>query len=367
MPTLDAQRHRAQRAFLDSGAALTLGQAHHCPLTPGQLAALTSDSAHLVRRIDSGLTATIYQLRVDGRDYALKRARAQCLVQNADGQTSFLNELQRRADIDQLARRHGQFERFVPTIYGSLAHGLIVMPWISGQSVVDWDERRLRQLFDSGRELLEHGLFEWDYSPGNLLDDGATLWQYDYGYMYRFDPLCQFNSAGRGADTALFHLAERFETRSFFGWLLGRERELGQDAALAAFRLEKQVALECYERLRANLNERGATPTVLAWLDGIMHAWRVALHGDLATLYLKEGWRSHVMDLDDDLRGQTCTPGTLARCDWLLATLEHHLDALRACDALLHSDVDCDQASLLLRYQGYRAQAQRYQLGGRAA
>jgi hypothetical protein len=360
--TLDAQRHLAQDAFLASGQGLVIGSLDDCPLPPAQLTALTADSPYVVRRIESGLTAYVFQIRVDGRDYALKQARLACLVQNQDGQTSFLNELQRRADIAALTAAAGGFSRIIPALYGALAEGIIVSPWVQGRSDIVWDERTLTQVFDSGRELVENGLFEWDYCPGNLIDDGRQVWLFDFGYNYRFDPLTQFNSAGHGDDVPMFHLAERFETRNFFAYLLTLEQTAGQDAALAAFRQEKRVALATYERLRANLVQRGAVPKVLGWLDGIMAGWRAALAGDLAGLYLKEGWRSHHLDLDDDLRGQTCTPRTLVRCNWLLATLAEHFDALVAEGTLLHADVDCDRATLLTRYQHFRAEAQRFQI-----
>ena len=57
--------------------------------------------------LESGLTARVFQLKLAGAAYALKKARPNCLVQNLDGQTSFLNELQRRAEIDALRQRWG--------------------------------------------------------------------------------------------------------------------------------------------------------------------------------------------------------------------------------------------------------------------
>ena len=48
--------------------------------------------------LDDGLTARVYRVQLAGRDWALKVARRP-VVQNPDGQTSFLNELQRRRDL----------------------------------------------------------------------------------------------------------------------------------------------------------------------------------------------------------------------------------------------------------------------------
>ena len=54
------------------------------------------------------------------------------------------------------------------------------------------------------------------------------------------------------------------------------------------------------------------------------------MRGDLEALYLKEAWRSHWLDLHDDLSGQTCTASTLARIGWLeRTTRERHGDLQR--------------------------------------
>lgn len=362
MPTLDSLRHQAQLAFIASGQDIELGHSGLCPRTPAQLATLEPGGDGVLATLSSGLTAWVHHLQQGGVGYAIKKARPQCLVQNRDGQTSFLNELQRRRDIAEIQARHGGFAGVVPTLYGSLAHGIIVSPWIEGGTVQQWDERKLLQLFDSGAELVRHGLFEWDYCPGNLLDDGRQLWLFDFGYMYRFDPLRQFNSAGMGNDVPQHHLAERFETRNYFAWLLQLEQTQGQDATLAAFRLEKEIALECYLRLRADLNAAGATLDVRDWLDSIIKHWRQALKGELEALYWQEGWRSHRLDLDDDLRGQTCTPLTLARCDWLLDAVTQHHDTLRACGALADETIAPDRRTLLAHYRQLREQAEGFQL-----
>ncbi|MDT9071249.1 phosphotransferase, partial [Escherichia coli] len=86
---------------------------------------------------------------------------------------------------------------------------------------------------------------------------------------------------------------------------------LGSARALAAFRLEKAIALGRYRRWRAELAGRGASPAVLERLDRLIDSWRTALAGSAEALYLREAWRSHRLDLADDLDGQTCTPQTL--------------------------------------------------------
>lgn len=358
----DKERQLNQLAFVASGNDVEVGDRGRLPLPLDVLKRLRGDESFVVARLDGGLTAEVWRLRAAGREWTLKRARARCLVQNVDGETSFLNEIQRRADIEALKAQPGGRERFagcVDTVWGSFREGLLLSPWIAGGAVADWDELRLVQLFALLEELIIAGLFEWDLCPGNLLDDGAIR-MFDFGYMYRFDPLTEFNSNGREAP--LFHAAERFETRNYFASLLDLEEGRGTQAALAAFALEKRVAGACYERLIARLAERGAAPAVLEWLRGFVEAWGRAQGDGLADLYLAEGWRSHRLDLDDDLRGKTCSKRTLARCDWLIAAAREHFDALTGLAALFWHDEGLGREALIARLEADRARAERFQL-----
>ncbi|ERI51602.1 hypothetical protein N878_22120 [Pseudomonas sp. EGD-AK9] len=320
--TPQQQRRQSQLAFAASGAELAVGSPADCPLPLDQLLATRPDSPWVRRHFAGGLTAEVYQLEAGGRLWTLKRARTPCKVRNPDGQTSFLNEVQRRGELQALKRQADWGEALagiVETRYASYRQGLLLSPWIAGEAIDEWDERRLLQLFDSLRALLQLGFFEWDLCPGNLLDDGRIR-LFDFGYMYRFEPLQSFNS--NGLLSPQHHGAERFETRCYYAHLLRLEHRRGQSAALAALELEKRIALDCYQRLHRELSTRGASATVLAWLDGIIDQWRTALRGGLDGLYLREAWRSHLSDLQDDLGGQTCTPLTLQRIAWLQRCLD---------------------------------------------
>ena len=314
--TAEQQRRQSQLAFATSGAELEIGAPADCPLPLEQLAATQGDETYVRERFAGGLTAHVYRIKAGGRNWTLKRARERCLVQNPDGQTSFLNETQRRAAL-RLLKQDAQLGKrlaaIVDTQYASLQRGVLLSPWIAGEAVEQWHERQLLELFDALGALLLGGLFEWDLCPGNTLDDGQVR-LFDFGYMYRFDPLRQFNS--NGTSTPQFHAAERFETRQYFAHLLKLEQR-SDGEALRALRLEKQIALLAYQRLHRELSARQASASVLDWLQGIIDEWRSALNGDLEGLYLREAWRSHSLDLDDDLSGQTCTPLTLQRIDWL--------------------------------------------------
>jgi hypothetical protein len=363
--TLEQVRQRANLALQQSATELQIGTCEGLPWRVEELAALSGNEQFVLQKLDSGLTAFVYQLRAtDQSDYALKLARPECLVRNVDGQTSFLNELLCRQRIEFL--RGGtppHLSAITRTHFASLRHGVLLSEWVHGESIRAWDRRKLRQVFATGCELLCAGLFEWDYCPGNLLDDGERIRMFDFGYMYPFDPLRHFNSAGDGDSQPMFHLAERFETRNYFAYLLSIEKEQGIDAALAAFRLEKEVAIEAYCDLRGRLLRKGATQTIADWLQAFITRWQRGLDGDLHPLYLQEGWRSHVLDLDDDLRGQTCTPVTLLRCEWLLHALHQHYADLQSVNAFFWNDAGRTRQQLLETYREHMLAARSHQLG----
>jgi hypothetical protein len=363
--TLDAQRQQRQLAFMAGDDDLQIGSPAKSPWPIQQLAALEGNEPFVTESHQGGLTAIVHRLRAAGGDWALKRVRARPLVMNVDGQTSFLNEVQRRADVERLKSAAGGVERWralVDTHYASLRRGIILSPWIDGQIVTAWDERKLAQLFETLCGLWMQGLFEWDLSPGNILDDGRQIRLFDFGYMYRFDPQHHFNSAGNGRDFPMFHPVERFETRHFSALLLKMEIEKGGDAALAAFRLQKSVALDAYESMRDKAARRCADATVIMWLDGIMKRWRAGLRGDIASLYLRDLWRSHRVDLDDDLRGKSCTPQTLDRVDWLLAAVDEHFPSLVKQHMLFWDDEGKSQSALRATLTGQRELVTSYQI-----
>jgi hypothetical protein len=365
--SLEQERQREQLAWLASGRPLEVGERSNLPLPLETLAATTADSPHVLQAIDSGLTAFVYRIHADGRDWTLKRQRPESLVRNVDGQTSFLNEVQRRADFTALKADPEQaplFTHLVETRYASLREGVILSPWIEGERLQRFDARVYAQLFGTIVNLELGGFFEWDFCPGNVLDDGERVTLFDFGYMYRFEPRQHYNN--NGLATPLFHGIERFETRNFFGHLLRNPERLDERGLLSVFREEKAAALAHYEHKRARLEALGARAQVLRWQEDINARWRRALSGEeaLGRLYLVEGFRSHVLDLFDDLHGRSCTPTTLTRADWVLGALREHFTLLREERGLFFGDEVLSQTELLRKYTELREMAREYQLPG---
>ena len=202
---------------------------------------------------------------------------------------------------------------------------------------------------------------EWDLCPGNIIDDSGHIWLFDFGYMYPFDPLTQFNS--NGVSDPLFHACERFETRNFFGWIL-RQEALGPQQALALYRELKVVALDLYQQKLEWLTGQGASQQVLSWVRSFISRWQQALVNDasLERLFEVENFRSQVLDIEDDLHGKSCTPLTLRRLDFVEQCLRERFEALREGGALFYDNAGKSQQELLDLYGQKRLLVLKYQL-----
>ncbi|GAA5218477.1 hypothetical protein ACFSJ3_07555 [Corallincola platygyrae] len=361
----EAQRRQSQLDFVASGQDILVGSETLLPLPLSELSQTNKDSDYVIETFAGGLTAHVYRIRVNGQDWNLKLKREQSLVKNVDGQTSFLNEVQRRRDFQSLKDKPTTAEAFshvVPTAYASFQEGVMLSPWLEGEVLDEFNESVLTQIFDTVVNFELNGFIEWDLCPGNIIYDGEQISLFDFGYCYTFNPLTEFNSNGQSAP--LFHSVERLETRNFFGYLLKKEQEWSHKEILTLFELEKRLALQAYEYKYSALHKAGAEQSVLSWVDQYIKRWRKALStpAGLEDLFLVESFRSHLLDVHDDLSGQSCTPMTLKRVDRLEEVLSDHFGALKALDGLFFGDENLTQSELLTRTKKQKKEAVRFQL-----
>ncbi|MDO2948283.1 hypothetical protein [Aeromonas simiae] len=348
-------RHARLKAVLASGEELRIGDERDCPLPLEQLQDL--DAGHpMVRAVHGGgLTADVLHLDIDGHEWCLKRARPISRVANVDGETAFLTELERRSEIESLREHHpGALPQVVCTWFGSLRMGLLLSPWLPGRPIQRISERNLSQMLNAEAELARWGFFDWDPSPGNLLDDGQQVRLFDFGYMWPFDPLHEFNS--NGLCDPDFHVPERLETRTLSGlWL-------GMDDPLPQFQLWRELCLEWAREELASLSRRGASPAVLERLERLRDRWRAALAGPEALWanWLQDMYRSHQLDVQDDLSGQSATPLTLKRLDWIEQYLERDFHLLQ--EHLCAADAGLSREQLRARYRDLRRRVEACQL-----
>lgn len=357
-------RQLEQKSFDESEQNLIVGSANHCPIPPDQLAQITSDSPYVIDTFESGLTATVYHLNIAGKDFTLKKKRTTSKVKNLDGKYSFLNEVQRRHDFQ--ARKDdpttsNDFKHIVSTIYADYRQGIILSDWIEGNLLTHVERNTIAQLFSTLLSCEKIGLFEWDLSQGNLIvDDDYNITLFDFGYMYRFDPLTELNS--NGINDPIFQSFERFETRFLSGWLCSQNRN--DKDALSYFKMIKEEALKILEKKLEWLTIHSASTEVIQHTQDLIVEYQDALNTpeSLNELYIADMFRSHVLDIEDDLGGKSCTETTKKRVTSVLDMLDKHYELLNKKGALFYHNRKKSKTELIKQYQVKEQLVNQYQL-----
>lgn len=358
------ERQQQQHDFDKSQRPLIVGDVNQCPLPPSELSNIDRDSHYVVETIDSGLTAEIFHLVIDGRDYTLKKRREQAKVKNLDGKYSFLNEVLCRQRFESLKSDPNTapfFENIISTIYADYRLGIILSPWVDGTHIQRLDARLIRQLFTTLEAIERQGIMEWDLCGGNLLvDSNGKVWLFDFGYMYPFNPLTEFNS--NGLADPIFHFVERFETRFFFGWLL--ENKLDTEEQLALYKTLKEQGVKSYQTKLEWLTTHSAKLEIIEHFSSIITKWKTALACDqaLQLQFTLDAFRSHVLDIEDDLHGQSCTPTTLKRIRFVYRELESNFEILEKVGQLFYANAGLSQSKLLTLYKEKYQQALDFQV-----
>ena len=359
------KRHKYQLDFIKRKEEIQIGNIQDLPLEIDQLLNTTENSSFVEETFNSGLTAYIYKIKGKDRYWTLKKRRENILVKNVDGQTSFLNEVQRRYDFDKLkkdSQKASFFKVIVDTIYASLNKGIILSPWIEGQHIRTYNEPVLESIFDTIYHLDIEGFFEWDLCAGNILEKDNKIVLYDFGYMYRFNPLIEFNSEGR--TMPIFHGAERFETRSYFQYLMDIETDFSMTKVLRELRMEKELALKYYIKKLKWLENNKADRDIIDWIRNIISQWEKALSSttDLEALYVIESFRSYVLDLLDDVGGKSCQPHTIIKAEKILYSLKHNFSLLKEKKSFFFGDEKMTQEQLIEQYSHKKILAEKWQI-----
>lgn len=356
-------RQKNQVAFEKSGKNIEVGAANLCPIDPVILAATNEASDYVIQTFQSGLTAEVYRLCIEGKDYTLKKRRPKPGVSNIDGQYSFLNEVQRRQDFCRLKQDQqtgNELECIVDTVYANYQLGIILSPWIEGEQITDVTPPLIEQLFSTLIACEKAGLMEWDLCSGNMLvDNTGKLTLFDFGYMYPVNPCTEFNS--NGVNDPIFHMAERFETRFYFGWLL--TNNVSRQGQLDNYRIVKQLGVKAFESKIRWLVEQNADNVVVNHFERIVNKWREALANteELGKLFRLESFRSHVLDIEDDLHGKSCTSITAMRVDYVLHCLEEDYDDLLQQGGFFYQNSDKSKDELIQSYKEKQVLVARYQ------
>jgi tRNA A-37 threonylcarbamoyl transferase component Bud32 len=358
------QRRKKQLDFYQSDKNIVIGDVKDLPISIEELIDVTADSAIVEKVFDSGLSAIVYKLKI-GRDYyTLKKVREKILVENVDGQTSFLNEVQKRKILFECKKSNQDlYDGIVDTLYANFRKGIILSKWIEGNEVVFYNEAILNHLFKTMFAMMRAGIFENDPTTGNIVckDDRITL--FDFGYAYEMDPLKDINM--EGFEAPVLHPAERFEARAFMIHLFDIEQIHGIEKACSLYRVEKRVASKQYKDYAKWVSDRKGNSRVVDYFDEIANTWDVALETseDTLTLYQTEKFRSFLVDVIDDISGKSCTPDTLLKVEYVSSYLGNNYSQLLESGALQFEDMNTlGYSDLVEKFNDFKISVELYQL-----
>lgn len=363
MKSADKDRLRKLK-IIKNNTEITVGLKQNLPIDFQKLINTDENSEYFENLYSGGLTAKVFKLKIKNVFYNLKKKRPVISVQGTDGQTSFLNEIERRLDFE-IFKKEGDldFSGIVDTIYASLKNGFIFSPWIEGKIPEDFTKKEIKNLFGTLLNMEKKGLFEWDLCPGNILitpDNKIKL--FDFGYCYRFNPLKNYNSEEK--DLPVFHMAERFETRNYMQLLLNTEELSGIQQTLKKYRYEKEAAAEIYEEKIYWLERKKADNDILKFYKNIISEWKNSFVSEeiLYNLYKKESFRSYILDAEDDLKGETCTKNTLLKIKKILEISENDYDFIKSSGLLFFGNEKLTKEDFTEKYRTAYEKALKYQI-----
>lgn len=357
------KRRKNQLDFVESGKDISVGSLDNFNLSLSELIKIDKNSKYVEKYIDGGFTSEVYKLNVDEKNYTLKKKRDLAKVLNVDGQTSFLNEVQRRCDFEELKKIDSEgYKGIVDTIYASYKNGIILSPWIDGDEIHKYTEKSLESIHKTIYNMEIGGIFECDFCHGNLLlKENDQVMLYDFGYAYKYNPLTEYNSDEN--EKPVMHGAERFETRTFMQHLMDIEEEVSIEKALELFKLEKKIALKYYKKKLDWLIDHNANLEIINWIKSFINLWSEGISSlnNLENLYKLESFRSYLIDVHDDVGGKCCNPDTLRKIEKVIEIIEENYLFVKDHNGLFWGDEKLSKDELLKTYKNYKELVLKYQ------
>lgn len=362
MKKYEARRIK-QLEQLNSGEEICFGTLENLSITIDELLSIQKNSPVVEEFFGGSATADVFRLNINGNLYTLKRKKSVIQVATIDGQVSFMNEVQRRVELEEL-KKQGTFPKLsknlVETIYASFNHGIILSKWIEGSHVKIFNREIIDNLFETIYNLEINGFFEWDLAPGNIIVKDNNIKLYDFGYMYKFNPREEYNPDGN--EFSHLYGISVFEIRSFYTWLIGIESQ-GIEEVLNELQIEKECALKYSIKKYEWLKENNADNNILEWQQSIIDElnWCLESKNNLKELYISEKFKCFSYDVDADIRGEWCTQNTLYKIDEIIKSLEENYELFKKKGVIYSGYEDLTKKEIIVEYKKNRENAVKWQ------
>jgi hypothetical protein len=307
---------------------------------------MTKDHEACFHSTLEGLTSKNFNIEVQGIKYNIKLQRRPILVQNEDGQTSFLNEIQRREELEVLRKSNPIIDQgIVKTIYANLRDGIIISEFISLDHGDPYTQENLLELRQLLFELDINGFFEWDLTASNILMRQGHVTLFDFGYMYKYSPLLEYNNEGTKHPN--FHPLERFETRYYMHYI----STLNHKDSQVAHRFYKRLMMEYFTDKAKWIKKQKGNPKIIQTYRKMAHNLSKHLKDPklYQILYVGDMYSMLALEIRDDLSGKCCSSKTLDNVAKMKTLIQNKYSLLHASKRLLEED-NLTKEDLLLHY-----------------
>jgi pentose-5-phosphate-3-epimerase len=108
----------------------------------------------------------------------------------------------------------------------------------------------------------------------------------------------------------------------------------------------------------------GAQTELIDQIEQLISTYQDAVRSEakLKQLYQLEMFRSHVLDIEDDISGKSCTETTLKRIEIVQAQIAQNFKRLKLDGALFHGNANQTKQALIESYQHKLILAKSYQV-----
>jgi len=180
--------------------------------------------------------------------------------------------------------------------------------------------------------------------------------------MYPYNPLKEYNADG--LELPIFHCAERFESRFFMQYLMDLEEKSNKATILKEYYEEKKSVLKYYTKKLNWLNENNADYMIKKWVEDFINKLEISISNidRLTDLYNIESFRSYVIDVHDDIGGQSCTPETLKKIEKVIAFIDNNYELLHDNKSFFWGDEKLNKQELYNKYISYQTVGENYQV-----
>ena len=310
-----------------------------------------------------GTDGIIYKIRnKHAKEFALKVKKQKYMLETHE-ENPYNHELEIRR---QLYNR--RIKGIIPTIYASTKDGILLSEWNTGCFIENQlpskggiNKEKIESALNVLLELEMKGFFDWYVNINNILYVEDEAYLFDFGYMYTFDVLTEFNP--NGIKEPYFSMFQIYQDKHLMHYVTRLEKLSQKKVAFDIYRAYITLLEKAYDKKIATLLKLGSASYIINENKRKQAFIRKVLMQDsntaytLKSQYIIDKYRSHKLNIESNRRGKYYNNIFLTRCHLMIELIEESYEMLKINDAFLWEDIGYKKEKLLENYQNYISDA----------